>query len=120
MRLGRWLEATLDDALCQLHQLALQSLRVRRLVVRHGWFVGTLQEAVDDLDHLGAGLERGERVDETLGRVAGRDERLGVELTQRIALPVDDERARALLGEDVDDAVDQQAAATGARRRQRE
>ena len=70
---------------------------------------------MDDLHDLGARLQRGQRVDQPLGRVAGRDELLGIRVAERVALPVDHERARALLGEDVHHAVDQEAAPAGTR-----
>ena len=110
MRLGRGLEAALNNAVRQPEQLALEPLHVRGVVPRHGWFVGTLQVAVDDLHALGPGLEGGEGVDESLSRVGPCREGLWVKLAESVALPVEDESAGALVGEDVHHSVHQQAA----------
>src|SRR5262245_6078310 len=57
-RLGGWLEAALDHALSQAQQLALEPLRVVRLVEGHSRLVGLLEEAVRHLHHLGTRPQR--------------------------------------------------------------
>ena len=113
MRLRRGLEATLEDAPRERQQLAFEPLLVRRLVDGDRGLVGALEEAVGHLDDLRAGSQCRERVDQPLRRVARGHEPLGILVAERVALPVDDERARALLRQDVHHAVDQQAPAAG-------
>jgi hypothetical protein len=67
MRLGGGFEAALHDAAGQGEQLRLEPARVRGGVGGHLRLLGPLQEAVDDLDPLGAGAQPGKRVDQPLG-----------------------------------------------------
>ncbi len=120
MGLGRGLEAGLDDSARELEQLSLEPVRIRCLEHRARGLVGALEEAVRDLDALGAPAQRGQRIDQPLGRVGLRADLLRVTAVQRVALPVDDEHALFLARVDVHDPVHEQAAPSCAGRGERE
>ena len=89
-------------------QLALERLGVGLLVADHGRLAGALEEEVGDLDGRRARAQRGERVDAPLRGVVGLDERLEVGVADAVGLVVDDQRgAVGLVGDDVDEAVEQ-------------
>ena len=87
----------------------LEPAGVRGGVRRDLRLLGPLQEAVGDLDPLGAAAQPGERVDEPLGgvRLDGQLGRLAP--LERVALVVDDQQPAGLGGVHVHDPVDEQA-----------
>ena len=81
---------------------------VGRVVARDDRLARALEEEVGDLDARRARAQRGERVDAPLDAVGGLDERLEVGVAEAVGLVVDDQRgAVGLVGEHVDDAVEQ-------------
>ena len=71
--------------------------------------VGPLEEVVDDLDLLGAGAEARERVDEALQPVVRLDDLLRRRLADQVRLVVEDERARPVEVQHVEEAVQEHA-----------
>src|SRR3954468_23341354 len=84
-RLGR-LEVAAHDTRRELEQAPLEGLDVVRRERLGDRAVGRLEEAVVALASLGAGAERGKRVDEPLRRVALGHDRFRIGALERIAL----------------------------------